>query len=139
MKTWVIDASVVAAAFFREPYAEQASALLLSEAKLLAPELIYAELASVAWKRHIRKEITAPEAMALLADMQKIPLRITPISALIKPALDLALASQRSVYDCLYLTLALQTQSIMYTADQRLVNALSKSPVRKYIRWIGQS
>lgn len=137
MKTCVIDASVVAAAFFREEYADQAAALLVAGAELLAPELIYAELASVAWKRFLRHQITRDEALALRADMQAVPLKIISIHELIRPALELALTSARSVYDCLYLALAIENQCVLWTADQRLVNALAKSPVRKHLRWIG--
>ncbi len=37
MKSYVVDASVFAAALFNEPYADQARALLSSEGELLAP------------------------------------------------------------------------------------------------------
>jgi len=138
MKTAVIDASIIAAVFFQEEHAAKAEKVLTSGAELLAPDLIFAELASVAWKRHARDEITHDDALALLTDMQRIPLNVTSIRSLVAPALTLALSTERTIYDCLYVTLAMQNQCAMWTADRRLVNALAKSPVRKHVRWIGE-
>jgi len=137
MKTCVVDASVIAAAFFGENYAAQAARLLASRNELCAPELIYAELASVAWKRTRRKEIDASEAAALFADMRALPLSITPVHHLIDSSLQLALTCDRSVHDCLYLALAVQKRAVMWTADEQLVNALAKTPLSKHVSWIG--
>jgi predicted nucleic acid-binding protein len=52
-------------------------------------------------------------------------------------ALDLAIRFDRSVYDCLYLALAVRTKSVMVTADHRLANALAGGPLGKHVAWIG--
>ena len=57
MNPRVVDASVVAAAFFQEKHAQPARSLLVSDAPLHAPDLIYAELGNVIWKRRARGEI----------------------------------------------------------------------------------
>jgi len=62
MKPCVLDASVVAAAFFREPHSAAARALLASDREFHVPDLIYAEVASVFWKRQRRGEIDEAEA-----------------------------------------------------------------------------
>ena len=46
MKTCVIDASVVAAAFFQEEHAGAARTLLAGKHQLHAPDLIHAEVAN---------------------------------------------------------------------------------------------
>ena len=137
MKVRVIDASVIAAAFFQEQFAQAAVALLASDRPLHAPDLVIAEIANVIWKRHRRDEIDNTEAAELLADFRTLPLCITSSSELIEPALELALRTGRTVYDCLYLALAVRTKSIMATADKRLVNALLNTPLEKHIVWIG--
>jgi predicted nucleic acid-binding protein len=137
MKAIVLDASVVAAAFFQEEHADRAHQLLAGQHVLHAPDLIYAELANVIWKRHSRGEIDHDEASNLLADFRSLPLQITPCGDLVEAAMELALRSGRSVYDCLYLALAVKTRSIMVTADKRLVNALAGAPLAKHIEWIG--
>ena len=137
MKSCVLDASVVAAAFFREPHAAAARALLATEREFHAPDLIYAEVASVFWKRQRRGEIDEAEATELLADVLSLPLWPTPSEELLPAALQLAMKTGRTVYDCLYLALAVANKTVMVSADKRLVNALSGGPLRKHVAWIG--
>ena len=139
MKTCVLDASVVAVAFFQQDHADRAHRLLVGEHVLHAPDLIYAELANVIWKRHARGEIDPDEAVRLLADLRSLPLQITPCGDLVEAALELALRSGRSVYDCLYLALAVKTRSVLVSADKRLVNVLAGTPLAKHIAWIGSA
>src|SRR5579862_9826422 len=120
MSSFVIDASVVAAAIFGEEHALIAQRLLADAAELLAPDFITVEVANVIWKRHVRGEVDLTEAMDLFADVNRLPLSKTSATDLLRPALELALRLSRSVYDSLYLALAVQTSTIMITADRRL-------------------
>ena len=137
MKRLVVDASVVAAAFFPERHSEAARRLLLSGGDLSAPDLIYAEIANVVWKRHGRGEITAEEAAGLLSDVLELPLEITPSEQLVAAALALAVRTGRTVYDCLYVALAVQTRTVMVSDDQRLVCALAGGPLNEHVAWLG--
>jgi len=133
MKPCVVDASVVAAAFFQDQHADAARSLLASNRKLHAPDLIYPEVASVIWKRHRRGEIDEDEAGQLLADVLRLPLQTTPSDRLVDSALQLALRTGQSVYDCLYLALAVKNKTVMVSGDRRLVSALAGSPLEKHI------
>jgi predicted nucleic acid-binding protein len=137
MRNCVVDASVVAAVFFREDTSPMAQNLITSGCELHAPDLLYAEVANVIWKRYSRNEIDEAEARALLSDVLILPLRITPSRQLAEPALKLALRTNRTVYDCLYLSLAVRDRSIMVTADKRFVNTLAGTSLEKYVSWIG--
>lgn len=137
MKGYVLDASVVAAAFFQEEHAGRARSLLTGRGVLHAPDLIYAELANVIWKRYSRGEIDEKDAGRLLEDVHRVPLRTTSCADLSEPALGLALRTGRTVYDCLYLALAVKTSCVMVSADKRLVNALAGTPLAKHVAWIG--
>lgn len=139
MSTYVLDTSVVAAAFFQEDYADRAAKLLVGRHALHAPDLIHAELANVIWKRFNRGEIDSEEAGGLLADFRSLPLQITLCGDLAEASLELAMRTGRSVYDCLYLALAVKTRSVMVSADKKLVNSLAGTPLAKHISWIGQS
>jgi predicted nucleic acid-binding protein len=138
MKGFVVDASVVAAAFFQEEHAEAARALLVSGRELQAPDLLPTEVANAIWKRHGRKEIDEIEARQLLTDCLRLPLKLAPSGDLVEPALQLALRAKRTVYDCLYLALAMRTSSVLVTGDLRLVHALAGGPLEKHIAWIGK-
>jgi predicted nucleic acid-binding protein len=137
MKPCVVDASVVAAAFFQEDHAAAARAILVAGGELHAPDLLPVEVANVIWKRHGRQEIDEAEARGLLADCLRLPLKIAPSSGLVEPALELALRTNRTVYDCLYLALAVKAKAVLVSADKRFVNALAGGPFEKHIVWLG--
>ena len=139
MTTYVLDASTVAAAFFQEEHAGRAQGLLAGGHDLHAPDLIYAELANVIWKRHNRGQIDSDEAGDLLADIRGLPLRITSCGDLAEAALKLALRTGRSAYDCVYLALAVKERSVLATADKRLANTLADTPLAKHVLWIGNA
>lgn len=133
MKRCVVDASVIAAAFFQEKYASAARDVLSGGRALLAPDLVQPEFANVVWKRYRRREIDAGEAADLLADFLSLPLHITASQALLEPAMQIALHTGRTVYDCLYLALAIERRCAVCTADQRLVNALADTPLAEHL------
>lgn len=137
MSALVIDASVVAAALSPEPFRDVAGAILLSGRRLLAPDLLVAELGNVAWKRQQRGDLEAGEVEAFLADALRVPIELTPSAALVGSALSIAILSGRSVYDCLYLALAIDQAAVMITADRRLVNACAGSPLAQHMAWLG--
>lgn len=137
MRAYVVDASVVAAAFFQEDHVEAARTLLTTSRELHAPDLLLAEVGNVIWKRHGRGEIDEAEARALLADCLRLPLRLTPSGDLVEAALELALRTKRTVYDCLYLALAVRTKAVLVSGDKRFVNALAGSPFEKHVAWLG--
>ncbi|MCE5278883.1 MAG: type II toxin-antitoxin system VapC family toxin [Planctomycetaceae bacterium] len=139
MSEAVVDASVVAAAFFQEQHADHARGLLEGEATLLAPDLIYAELANVIWKRHSRGEILLDKARSLFDDIRNVPLEITAMTDLIEPALEISLRSNHPVYDCLYLALAMRNHCPLITADQRLLKFAAAKGLGKHVQWVAQS
>lgn len=138
MKRATVDASLVGAAFFREPQALDARTILRSGAKLHAPDLIHAELGNVIWKRFARGEIVAGEARELVGDVLRLPLRISAAVGLLPDALELAMLTKCTVYDCLYVALAIRTDSVLLTCDRRLVNTLSRSPFARHVQALGR-
>ena len=139
MTSCVVDASVAAAAFFQETHSDAARSLLASNRTMYAPDLIWAELGNVIWKRYRLSEIDEAEANDLLADALALPLRIAPSDELLEAALKLAMRTGRTVYDCLYLALALKINAMMITADRRLVRSLTAGPLAPHVAWIGQN
>jgi predicted nucleic acid-binding protein len=53
---------------------------------------------------------------------------------LVNPALSIALKHGRSLYDCLYIALALHSSAQLVTADEKLANALAG---HFPIKWLG--
>ncbi len=102
--------------------------------QLLAPTLIEAEIGNVLWKAVRRKRISQANAVNSLRRFTELGIQAIPTYDLLDRALQIAVDSDRSFYDSLYVALALATKTELITADERLVNALgSRFPVR----WLG--
>jgi len=137
MKTVVVDASVAAKWFFPEEHSQAAKRLFSRRCQLIAPDLLAAEFGNLTWKRVRRRELTPDDASSLILDFFRLPLSLISSGPLLPIALDMAIDTGCSVYDCLYLALALNQDAVLVTADQRFANTLANSPIAKNIRLIG--
>jgi len=138
MRHYVIDTGIVAKLFLREEYSAAAQRAVAQARLLSAPDLLWIECASVLRKRVMGGEISAPDAAALLREILRLPVDTYPSWSLIRPALQIALETGRTVYDCMYVALAVQQDGVLLTADERLYNALRKGPYGVRVRWVGE-
>ncbi|MBX3433281.1 MAG: type II toxin-antitoxin system VapC family toxin [Pirellulales bacterium] len=136
MTTLVVDASVVAKWFFPEVHAAEARRLLSSRYELVVPSLLWCEVGNMIWKRVRRGELAADEAVELSSDLGRMPLQVADVQPLLAAALELAIATDRTVYDCTYLALALERHCRLITADDRFFNALASTPLAKHVRHV---
>ena len=135
--TWIIDASVAVKWFAQESLHEEALRLLDHVELLQAPDLIVAEVTNIAWKKRIRGEINFPQAEAIAtAIRQYIPV-LHSSTELNERALEIALALNHPVYDCLYIACAEKTDAILITADERLCKATQGIDFEKLVRHLG--
>ena len=116
----VLDASIAAKCFFEEPGQDAAIALVLSGRTLLAPELIFAEVASLAAKKVRRSEVAQDVARDAVNRVGELLSEVAPISGLAAQAFDYAVGHGFSAYDSLYLALAKARGARLATADDRL-------------------
>ena len=124
----VVDASVVIKWFIPEAGSDAASRLLASEDRLEAPDLLFAEITNAIWKKVLRGQLTRAESHLLVNDLEKMAVGTTPCRALANDAHAIALATSRSVYDSMYLALALRLETRVITADERFFRALQSFP-----------
>lgn len=136
MSRFVVDTSVAIKWFLPEPHSEHARRLLNGEHELLAPDLLLPEFGNVLWKRIRAGEMNAEEASSVLNALMEVPLHVRLSAPLIVSALDIANRSQRTVYDSLYLSLALREKAKLVTADLRLFNAIESTPLAAHLAWI---
>lgn len=133
MNNFVIDASVAIKWYIPEPLSETADHYLQlykeNRAILLAPDLITIEVGNALWKKTRSKEITSDDARSILHTFTVFcPLRLMPPSELISSALDLAMALGLTLYDSLYLALAIAANAKLVTADSEIVKLAERSP-----------
>jgi predicted nucleic acid-binding protein len=132
----VVDASVAVKWLLPEDHSEAAARLLLGHQDLWAPDLIWAELGNVLWKKWRLSEISAETGAALLADFRRFPLSIQSSELLSEGAWEIARDLGRSFYDSLYLALAVSQGCPLVTADQKLWNALRGGPASASLIWV---
>ncbi len=141
MKCVVLDASVAVKwclPSVREELAAEAEELLAScrrdEIRFLVPDLFWVELANALWKAVRRAEISGGNASAAISFVRDLGIATIPSIDLVPEALNLAVTYGRTVYDSLYVVLAMQSKIELITADESLANALA---ARFPVKWLG--
>ena len=139
----VIDASVLVKFFIPEILSKKAEELnariMEGDLRLLAPDLIFAEVGNILWKKHRRKELSRAEAEEIVDAVVSLPMEIETSKALLPFAVDLGLAYGITVYDALYVSLAKVHETILITADKKLVEIMGKTDFKKHVAWLGGS
>jgi predicted nucleic acid-binding protein len=128
VSVFVVDASVVVKWFVPEIHSDAARRLLVLPHEYVAPDLLFAETANTIWKKIRRRELTAEEGHQLVADIGRISVETVSCRALAEDAHALANATGRTVYDSMYVALAVRLNTRSVTADDRLEAALKKIP-----------
>lgn len=134
---YVVDASVAAKWYFQEEHSDRADALLEQSSEILAPDVLLVEVATLAWKRVRRGEISEATADRIVAELRKVPFELRATAELVSAALPLALQKGLTLFDGFYLALAVQSGCPLVTADRRLYEALRTGPLAEHAFWIG--
>ena len=137
MRRCVIDAGVAAQWYFPERLTAHAESLLAGSCELLAPDLLYLEMAGLLARRVRLGEIDESGARAVLAELRQVPFEWTPLSALVPAALALALEADLPLTDGVYLTLAMQADCPLVTADRKLYDAVRAGRLARHVVWLG--
>ena len=132
---WVVDASVAAKWFAPEPDAAAAQQVLGGE--LHAPDLLFAEVVNILWKKQRRGELAAevPEIAARM--LLSVGVQASACAELMPEATALAARLEHPAYDCFYLALAVRHGMVMVTADRRLVARCQQpdaADLQQYVR-----
>ena len=129
MSAFVVDASVVIKWLIPEVHSAAARSLLGLSHEYFAPDLLFAETANIVWKKIRRGELTAERGRRLVEDIGRVAVETVPCRLLAEDAFALANATGRTVYDSLYLALAIRLKTRMVTADERLEAAIAVFPM----------
>lgn len=124
----IIDASVAMKWILPEEFSEQAITLLDSEDELYAPEFLLIEIANALWRKCLGGELVVADAKLALSEMQILIPDMEERSDLLPTAVEMAVALEHPVYDCVYLALAHQVDGMVITADRRFYNRVEGTP-----------
>src|SRR5450631_470069 len=131
---WVVDASI--AAKWLAPERDSALAVALLDDELLAPDLLFAEVANILWKKQIRAELDAAAAGAGARWLLHVPIQVHACADLTTNALALAIRLQHPAYDCFYLALARLAGCFMVTADRQLFERCQRTDAADLARMV---
>ena len=137
MSLFVVDASVVAKWFVPERHSDDAARLLDDQHELASPDLMWAEIGNVLWKKSRRGQVSGQEAARIIRALDDFPVTVFPSRLVLEGALEIALGTGRSVYDSVYLALAIALDCRLVTADERFTNALADGPLGRHVLWVG--
>jgi len=141
LKAYVVDASVGAKwclPSVNEDFVSEAENLLddfkLNDVRLIVPDLFWVEISNALWKSVRRRQLAVDDAITRISLLQETGITTIATEALLPEALRIASAYERTVYDSVYVALALESSMEMVTADERLANVLAAYfPVK----WLG--
>lgn len=139
MTTVVADASVLAKWFLPdEMLREQAMQLLsrytLGELRLIVPDLFWPEFGNILWKAVRQGRCSQQSANTAVSSIRERDLPTISSRDLIADAFAIASKFNRTVYDGLYVALAMAFNTQLVTADERLANALA---AYLPVKWLG--
>ena len=135
--TLVVDASVACKWFFEEPLSSEARGLATSDTVFIAPDMILAECANVAWRRVRSRAASQAQAQAFLKTLPNWFDSLAPSERLHEAAFAMAVALNHPVYDCLYLALAERERTRMVTADRVFFKRVARSPWKRWVENLG--
>jgi predicted nucleic acid-binding protein len=137
----VVDANVAAKWFLpgnSETLTDQAFSLLdrytKQEVRFIVPDLFWVEFANVMWKAVRLGRFSRSSGRAALAALLQYDFPTAPSLNLLESAFQIATAYERTIYDSLYVALAVHSKAQLVTADERLANSLA---AHFPVKWLG--
>ncbi len=123
----VIDSSVAIKWFVAEHDSAQARGILVAgiagQLDLIAPDFIAIELGNIVWRQQRFAGMSLADAERVQQLTRQLNCTLFPASDLLDSAFRLACQFQCTVYDMLYVALAVRENCPFVTADERLVNS----------------
>ena len=120
----VIDASVLAAFILKEAGWEELAKFLV---KSITPSLAIEEVANAVWKQVTLKNAMsvteARQALKILKSMLGVNITIYTSHDMIEDAFDIAVRRKITIYDAIYIALAIKTGSTLITLDRKQAEA----------------
>lgn len=127
----VVDPGVAIKWFVEEPLRPQARSLLVNRHELIAPDILIAGVAELAWRKAASGEIAAEQATSIVRNIA-LPAFISAFvesPRLRNRAFALALQCGRPVHDCFYAACAEAASAPLISADEAFLQALQTEGV----------
>lgn len=141
MSTLVLDASVAAKWFLPSagetlvgPALDLLERYTQGDLRLVVPDLFWPELGNLLWKAARQGRVSRESAEQAIRTARGGSFPTVPSGDLLEDAFHIASTFDRTVYDSLYVALAVSAKANFVTADERLANALA---AHLPVKWLG--
>lgn len=138
MAKFVIDAGVGLKWFLDEGHSEKARSYLRSNVEYYIPRLFYLETSAVLTKKMRRRELDKKEATHIRHTLGAFPFDVTPDEYLEDQAFDLAMLQHVSMYEAMYIVLAITIEGRMITSDKRFARSMEQVGLADWIEVVGE-
>lgn len=125
----MVDASLVVKWFIPEIHSDAARRWLGASHDYVAPDLLFSEAGNTVWKKVRRKELEETEGRQLVKDLAQVAVETVATRSLLEDGLALALTAGITVYDAMYLTLAVRLETEVITGDERFAEKIAGRPL----------
>ena len=129
MSVFVVDASMVIKWFVPEIHSDAAHRWLSASHDYVAPDLLFSEAGNAIWKKVRRKELKESEGRQLIIDLARVAVVTVATRSLVRDALAFGLRAGITVYDAMYLTLAVRLHTQVITGDDRFADKIAEHPL----------
>jgi predicted nucleic acid-binding protein len=129
VSVFVVDASLVIKWFVPEMHSDAARRWLDASHDYVAPDLLFSEVGNVVWKKVRRTELEETEGQRLVMDLVHVAVETVATRSLLGDAVVLALTAGITVYDAMYLALAVRLETAVITGDDRFADKVEKHGV----------
>jgi predicted nucleic acid-binding protein len=131
----VLDTNVVVKWYLTEELEDEALSILEAgergDVMLLAPDSVEPEFWNVLWQRHRRDELSLDEVLDYWDALAETPLLMGELLPLMPQATEIVAHCGCIIYDALFVALAESEDTVVVTADRKLLKALAGTP---YVR-----
>lgn len=126
MATIAVDTSALAAIVFHEPSSDEVASRLDAADRVVAPVLVWFELANICWNKIRRHPDQREWLLDRLDHAFDLPVELEPVEY--RAAAELACESGLSAYDASYLWLSRTLGADLVTLDEPLAKAAEQRP-----------
>ncbi|PLS84593.1 MAG: PIN domain nuclease [Actinobacteria bacterium] len=136
----VVDTNVAVKWYLTEELEDEALRVLdageRGNVRLLAPDSIEPEFWNVLWERHKEKDEEKKLSLEAVRDyfdaFEESVVLLGEVLPLMPQAVEIAVESRCIIYDALFVALAESEDTVVVTADEKLLRALEGTPYSKH-------
>jgi len=135
----VLDSSVIAALFFREELSDTVEEIVEGYQEYYTVSQAYSEVANVAWKRikiHGEDEEISKQALKNAIEFIERICEVVDNKLVLNQAFELAVKYGVTVYDALFIALAIKLEEKLITTDRRLYNMIRSTDLERFVECV---